>query len=152
MEIKKGDIVGRISYGKDILFYVDRIIKTKTGKDYAILRGVQFRIEADAEVEDLEKMEKEKVETSMRGIETKIKKRIEKSTKDIFVKKTRNQATNALILHLDGDKKYAQKSVKYYNKLGLNAIVKNIAENRQPQMIGNLIKRYEPDIVVITRT
>ena len=25
--IKKGDIVGRISYGKDILFVVDRIIK-----------------------------------------------------------------------------------------------------------------------------
>lgn len=26
-KIKKGDIVGRISYGKDIFFIVDRIIK-----------------------------------------------------------------------------------------------------------------------------
>lgn len=152
MEIKKGDIVGRISYGKDILFYVDRIINTKTGKKYAILRGVQFRIEADAELDDLEKMNKDEIETEKRGIETKIKKRIAKSTKEIYTKKTRNQDTNALILHLDGDKRYAQKSAKYYNQIGIKAIVKNIPENRQPQVIGNLISRYSPDIVVITRT
>ena len=28
-KIKKGDIVARKSYGKDIIFYVKRIIKTK---------------------------------------------------------------------------------------------------------------------------
>ena len=38
VEIKKGDIVGRKSYGKDIIFYVDRIIKVKNGKSYAILK------------------------------------------------------------------------------------------------------------------
>ena len=152
MEIKKGDIVGRISYGKDILFYVDRIIKAKSGKKYAILRGVQFRIEADAELEDLEKIDREEIEVEKRGIETKIKTRIAKSTKEIFSKKFRNQETNALILHLDGDKRYAAKSAKYYNSIGLNSIVKNIPENRQPQMIGNLIEKYKPDIVVITRT
>lgn len=62
MEIKKGDIVGRISYGKDILFYVTRIIKTKNGEDYAILKGVNYRIEADAPIEDLEKIDKSKIE------------------------------------------------------------------------------------------
>ncbi len=36
-KIKKGDIVGRISHGKDIYFIVERIIKTKTG-DIAILK------------------------------------------------------------------------------------------------------------------
>lgn len=41
MEFKKGDIVGRISYGKDILFYIDRIIKIKgTEKAYAILKRI----------------------------------------------------------------------------------------------------------------
>ena len=30
--IKKGDIVGRISYGKDILFTVENIINRKDGK------------------------------------------------------------------------------------------------------------------------
>lgn len=153
MEIKKGDIVGRISYGKDILFYVERIIKTKNGKAYCILRGVKYRIEADAPIEDLEKIEKNQINIEKRGIENKIKSRLESSVKDIFQRKEKNlrsQNTNALILHLDGDRRYTQKSAKYYEKLGLKAIVRNIPENRQPQVIGNLIKRYNPDIVVIT--
>ena len=37
-EIKKGAIVGRKSYGKDVLFVVKNIISTKNG-DIAILRG-----------------------------------------------------------------------------------------------------------------
>lgn len=158
MEIRKGDIVGRISYGKDILFYVDRIIKINNNKEkaYAILKGVNYRIEADAPIEDLEKIEKEQIETEKRGIESKIKKRLSMASKDIFNKK-RNinvnlKLTNALILHLDGDRKYTQKSEKYYYKLGLNAIVKNIPENRQPQVVGALVKKYNPDILVITRT
>ena len=40
--------------------------------------------------------------------------------------------------------------MKYYKSLGLNAIVKNVAENRQPQIIRMLLERYEPDILVIT--
>lgn len=43
------------------------------------------------------------------------------------------EKTNAIILHVDGDQKYTQKSRKYYSKLGLKAIVKNIPENRQPR-------------------
>ena len=138
MEIRKGDIVGRISYGKDIIFYVDRIIKVKNGKSYALLKGVHYRIEADAELDDLEKIEKIQVETEKRGLDNKIKKRIAMSTKDIFIKKNkyvRNEVSNELILHLDGDKRYTQKSERYYRKLGLKAIVKNIPENRQPQVI-----------------
>ena len=151
MEIKKGDIVGRISYNKDILFYVDRIIKGSNGNFYAILKGVKYRIEADAPLDDLVKIEKEQIETEKRGIETKIKKRVSKATKSIFSKKSRSiRITDALILHLDGDRKYTQKSLKYYNKLGLRAIVKNIPENKQPQIVGDLIRRYNPDILVIT--
>ncbi len=152
MEIRKGDIVGRISYGKDILFYVDRIIKMKkSGKAYAILKGVQYRIEADAPLEDLERIEREQIETEKRGIETKIKKRLNKG---IFIKEKNreinNKITNALILHLDGDRKYSLKSDRYYKKLGLRAVVKNIPENRQPQVIGSLVRKYNPDIIVIT--
>lgn len=156
MEIKRGDIVGRISYGKDILFRVDRIIKIKsTGRAYAILKGVQYRIEADAPIEDLEKIEREQVETEKRGIESKIKKRVSLVTKELFEKNRLaniNKMTNAVILHLDGDRKYTQKSERYYRKLGLNAIVKNIPEKRQPQVVGELVRRYNPDILVITRT
>ncbi len=152
MEIKKGDIVGRISYGKDIVFYVDRIIKVKNKKTYAILKGVNYRIEADAPIEDLEKIERERIDTEKRGIENKIRKKLNLASKGIFSRRNGNlnNKTNALILHLDGDRKYTQKSQRYYNKLGINAIVKNIPENRQPQLIGSLVRKYSPDIVVIT--
>lgn len=45
MELKKGDIVGRKSYGKDILFYVDKIIKVKKRKIicYPKRRKIQSR-------------------------------------------------------------------------------------------------------------
>lgn len=61
-KIKKGDIVGRISYGKDILFTVKNIVKRKDGKKVAILKGLILRIEADADIEDLELIEKSKYE------------------------------------------------------------------------------------------
>lgn len=139
MEIKRGDIVGRKSYGKDILFYVDRIIKAKNGNVYCILKGVQFRIEADAPLEDLEKVDKEKVSDEKRNIESKLKKRIASTKEFIYRKKnTRNQISNALILHLDGDKKYTQKSQRYYNKMGIRAIVKNVPEYKQPQVIRSI--------------
>jgi spore coat assembly protein len=54
------------------------------------------------------------------------------------------------ILHLDGDKKYSEKSYRYYHRLGVNAIVKNIPEYRQPKVVYRLLEVYNPDILVIT--
>jgi spore coat assembly protein len=54
------------------------------------------------------------------------------------------------ILHLDGDKRYAEKSARFYKSLGLNAIVKNIPESKQAELIIDLLNKYEPDILVIT--
>ena len=51
--IKKGDIVGRKSYNKDIIFTVKNIIRTKRN-DVAILKGVTKRIEVDSNIDDLE--------------------------------------------------------------------------------------------------
>jgi len=38
VKLKKGDVVARISYKKDILFVIDKIIKLKNGEVYAILK------------------------------------------------------------------------------------------------------------------
>lgn len=54
------------------------------------------------------------------------------------------------ILHLDGDKYYADKSARHYRGLGLTAIVKNIPEYKQPTIIRQLLEKYKPDILVIT--
>lgn len=160
-KIKKGDIVGRISYGKDILFIVDKIIKCSNKESFAILKGLTMRIIADSPLEDLEKIEKEKVTRNMRKLDTRLEKRLKQISYQEplkgFKKLVREKQNGfeekikmGTILHLDGDRKYTEKSYQHYKKLNLNAIVKNVAENKQPLVITGLLERYKPDILVVT--
>lgn len=50
--LKIGDIVGRKSYNSDILFKVVDI-KNELGKEVIVLRGICYRLEADAPESDL---------------------------------------------------------------------------------------------------
>lgn len=54
------------------------------------------------------------------------------------------------ILHLDGDRRYSNKSLRYYQKMRLTAIVKNIPEFKQPKLVYNLLSSYKPDILIVT--
>ena len=152
-DIKKGDIVGRKSYKKDIIFIVKNVIKTNKG-NIAILKGIIDRIEADSDVDDLEIISKKEIQERLKNIDRKFKEKIEKTynAENIDFKDKRNKEIikTGKILHLDGDKKYSEKSYYYYRKLGLNAIVKNIPEYKQPKMVYHLLQTYRPDILVIT--
>ena len=153
-KIKKGDIVGRKSYGKDILFSVKNIIDTPKGK-IVILRGIIDRIEADSYIEDLEKMDKNYVKERIEYFNKRADKKLleireYKEDKEIKDKRIIDKILTGKILHLDGDKKYSEKSFRYYKKLGLNVIVKNIPEYKQPRQVYQLLKIYKPDILVIT--
>ena len=155
--IKKGDIVGRKSYGKDIIFVVSNIIYTPKN-EIAILRGVIERIEADSEISDLTIISKQELEERLKELDSKVETRIQKKIEDkdykmgIITKDTRTteKILTGKILHLDGDKKYSEKSYRYYKKLGLRAVVKNIPEYRQPKLVYRLLEVYNPDILVIT--
>lgn len=153
-KIRKGDIVGRKSYEKDIIFVVERIIKTNSHQGIAILKGLTMRIQADSPLEDLELIEPQKVQEQVRTLEEKVEKRIQKQEKKLkqnYLFREKIIIYTGKILHLDGDKKYSEKSRRYYKKLGLNAIVRNIPERRQQLSVGALVQRYKPDILVITR-
>lgn len=139
--VKKGDIVSRDSYGNDILFKIDSFKKDKSGKTYAILKGLTIRIEADSYLEDLKKESKQEIEN--------YKKRFERIPSK-FINRDLSNIINGKILHLDGDKRYSVKSSKYYKTLGLNAIVKFIPEKNQKFYVRNLLKTYKPNILVIT--
>lgn len=149
-KIKKGDIVGRISYGKDILFVVDRIIKTNSRNEIAILKGLTIRIKADSNIEDLEVIEKRIVKEKIQLFENRIEDELKKCLKYIELDKRGKDVLAGKILHLDGDKKYSEKSLRCYRSLGLEAIVKNIKENEQVRFVKSLLERYRPDILVIT--
>ena len=146
-KVKIGDIVGRKSYNKDILFRVKNIIDTKSGQ-IAILIGIVERVEADSELSDLEKVNEDRIQADLSNIQKRIENKIKEL--EILNTSTKKQVITGKILHLDGDKKYSEKSYRYYKKLGLNAIVKNIPEYKQPKIIYKLLKIYEPDILVIT--
>lgn len=156
-EVKKGDIVGRLSYGKDIAFVVERIIKTKDNKKIAILKGLTIRVQADSDIEDLELMEPEQIEQHVRALEETVAKRIQKyantnidSKKEKYLFREKTIIYTGKILHIDGDRKYSEKSSRYYKKIGLNAVVRNIPERKQPYNIASLLQRYKPDILVVT--
>lgn len=143
MEIKKGDIVGRHSYNNDIIFYVNRIINLSRTNKVAILKGINVRIEADAPIDDLKKWDLKKAHNFIKNIESNFYKQINN-------KENRGLEHTGKILHLDGDRRYSEKTLRYYKKMGLNAVVKNIAESKQPQIIIPLLNKYRPDILIIT--
>lgn len=159
-DIKKGDIVVRKSYGKDIIFRVINILN-KPEEKIAVLNGVIERIEADSKIADLELIDKQKVKDILRKMDIKLENRIEKSKQQledrnykigVVTNQTRakEKIISGKILHLDGDRKYSEKSYRYYRKLGLNAIVKYIPEYKQPRVVYQLLELYNPDILVIT--
>ena len=144
MKIKEGDVVGRKSYNNDILFVISRIIKT-SNKSFAILKGVSIRIEADAPLEDLEIIDRKIVNENIKSINNRLSERIKN-----YHKRINSKVYTGKILHLDGDKRYSEKSARYYNKIGLNAVVRNIPESRQPNHVRMLLDKYTPDILIIT--
>lgn len=97
MKIRRGDFVARKSYGKDIIFIIDRIIKLKDGSSYAILKGVTIRVEADAPLEDIEKVEYNRVAKAEKKIEEALLVRIDNNKREY---RNYNIKTGK-ILHLD---------------------------------------------------
>ena len=156
MKIKKGDIVGRKSYGKDILFVVERIINQTNFKAIAILKGLNIRIQADSFLDDLEIIDKKTLQESQKKVEKRFIQTINKCVKgqdefkQEYLKRSNKIVYTGKILHLDGDKRYAEKSSLFYKKMGLRAVVRSGTESRQPTVVSGLIERYKPDILVIT--
>ena len=85
-KIKKGDIVARKSYGKDIIFYVKKLVKTSS-TDIAILCGLFERIEADSKLDDLELLDNKTIKNLFDNEEKRFYSRIiEKSNETVYLK------------------------------------------------------------------
>ena len=154
-KIKKGDIVARKSHNQDILFSVDDILGSSCGIQIAILKGITIRVVADAYIDDLMLLDTKQIDANLRSLDAKIEYRINnllKKEKDKNKDRERkfDNIKAGKILHLDGDKFYSEKSARYYKKVGLNAVVKNISENKQHLFVKDYINKYNPDILVLT--
>ena len=147
-----GDYVVRKSYNRDILFKIIEIETIKRGlKEKAKLKGISYRVLADAPLEDLEPTE------GMRfGLkETNTMLKIERNVKEIITQRRKEALNPSLqktvkVLHIDGDIFYLNLCMKYYEILGIDAIGEHIVEESQPQQIQQMLEKYKPSILVLT--
>lgn len=105
-KVKNGDYVARESHGKDILFNVEKIVKLSNGKENAILKGVTYRIKADAPIEDLCIINKKEALKMIEKYDLRIlemAKKIKQEETQTLNKRNQTQVRTGLILHLDGD-------------------------------------------------
>lgn len=136
MDFKIGDKVTRNSYNNDVIFVITDIID-----DTCYLKGISFRLCADSNIKDLKKYNEE-----IKDDEEYLK-RI-KPVKDL----DRNDYfyLPGKILHIDGDKEYLEKCLKFYEEANIWATGIIEEESNIKNNIIALLEEYNPNIVVIT--
>lgn len=159
MDIKVGDIVARKSYDFDILFKVHDIVLNKDGSKTICLKGLSYRLFADAPESDIVKMPMNKINEEMQLLEKRLNKlartggfRAMTMPQRIMPKREEYKRFElpGKVLHIDGDSDYLSMSMKYYKEQGISAIGKLVPESDQPKLIRALLEESKPDIVIIT--
>ena len=143
--IKKGSIVTKISDNRNVLFKVEKILKSSKNEE-ALLKGLFVRIIERIALKDLRVVDRKEVNKYIEDTNKLLEKRIYKRRN----RQDSKQIKTGSILHIDGDRRYTEKSYRYYKKLGLNSIVKFVPEEKQELYINHLLSKYKPDILVIT--
>jgi len=136
MEINIGDYVTRISHKHDMVFKVMDIIE-----DTCYLRGVNVRLCADSYIDDLVKIEYK--ESDDLDIVERMKENTNLDRDDYFY-------LPGKILHIDGDKEYLERCLRYYNNVNLMAMGICEEEVNVPYKIREYLEEYNPNILVIT--
>ncbi len=135
--IKIGDFVTRNKYNNDCLF---KVIDIKN--DIYYLTGVNIRLSATANINDLRIEEKDNRINDEEIIENLSIKPID-YREDYFY-------LPGKILHIDADKDYLNRCLKYYKKMGLTSYGILSSEEKLPESISKYINDIKPDILVIT--
>ena len=129
-----GDCVTRKSHDNDIVF---KIIDKKD--DIYYLKGLTVRLYADSPGEDLVLCNEVDNDKFLPVI-------------DEYRNLNRNEYfyLPGKILHLDGDKDYLEKCLNFYNRNKIKAYGLYLNEDDMPKEVPNLLKKYNPDILVLT--
>ncbi|MEW9702445.1 sporulation peptidase YabG [Paenibacillus sp. SI8] len=158
--MRQGDFVTRKSYDDDVIFKIERIDQLK-----AVLRGVDYRLLADAPLTDLTAASgsDEPLDHSRSGAS-----QFREILRRLALSQAHMQEKNELslthkqkagpsyfevpgkVLHLDGDPAYLRKSMQLYGELRVPAEGYYILESQMPDALYRLLPQVKPDIVVIT--
>lgn len=149
--LKVGDVVARKSYGGDIYFRIDDISVGRDGKNAYSLRGIIYRIFADAREEDLVLRDSRQVQQHMRtAIPEDDMQRLSRGRlwHHVYVQRSRGKPGN--ILHIDSSQEYLNMCVKYYKDAGIRVYGHVIPESEQPQRVRSLLSGTGADILIVT--
>jgi len=145
-----GNIVARRSYNED-LFLKILGITIERGERKALLRGINYRLLADANLDDLVLKEDREIVYYQLADSQEIYKKFHKVVHQRKFKVEEEYfEVPGRILHLDGDKEYLEQCLKTYKQLGLKAKGICKSESEQPEVIGNILKDNPADILVLT--
>ncbi|MYL51599.1 sporulation peptidase YabG [Halobacillus litoralis] len=161
MMISSGDLVTRKSYQHDIIFRV----KSEKGPLLKLM-GEHVRLEADAPLDDLEKVTGAEYHRRKSEVDEKEAYSYRLFRQDYRLLKEKREAeagsgyadkkeTNYFqipprILHIDGDPLFLKKCIALYEQLGLQVHGQYLHEKEMPNQVLSLIEKVHPEIVVLT--
>ncbi|CAG7652036.1 Sporulation-specific protease YabG [Paenibacillus solanacearum] len=159
--MKQGDLVTRRSYGGDIVFKIQEI-----RQQYAVLRGVELRLLADAPLLDLNALPQLDPFPYMAAASPQWLDSLKRSTAvspmPAAPVKPQPEMGEKIklspvyfdmpgkVLHLDGDPFYLRKCMNLYNELRVPAEGYYVSESNMADALYRLLPQTRPDIVVIT--
>ena len=135
--IEIGDIVSRNKYNNDTLFKVEKI---ENGIYY--LCGIEIRLCADSEISDLKKEN-----VVLNNDEDRRLLELLNDKDDI---KNDYFYIPGRILHIDGDKEYLNRCLKFYKSANLNAFGLYEKEENLYKNMPKYLDDIKPDILIIT--
>ncbi|WP_240421498.1 sporulation peptidase YabG [Paenibacillus periandrae] len=159
--MKQGDLVTRRSYDNDIVFKIQDVIQRQ-----ALLRGVDYRLLADAPLNDLLSAPQLESYPSTSRVHppwmdmirsNEAQPMLLPSIDSHGVKATPNESIAmryfeipGKVLHLDGDPAYLRKCMNLYGELRVPAEGFYVSEIKMAEALYRLLPQTKPDILVIT--
>jgi spore coat assembly protein len=149
---REGDLVTRKSYGEDVLFRIEAL-----ERHLALLKGVEFRLLADAAYSDLVRV----AEPAQHRPTENVRLKAAEFARTIELSRERDRTVAApdrppffelpgKVLHLDGDANYLNKCLQVYRNLGIPAVGHHVHESMMAEAVYRLLPEVKPDILVIT--
>ncbi len=133
-----GDLVTRNSYDNDLIF---RIIDIEG--DVYYLKGINVRLYADSLLDDLVSYDGELDIEEENDFQERIKDRIDIERDEYFY-------LPGKVLHIDGDKEYLNRCLKFYEDMNIASLGVVEKEELVSSKIYELLETYNPNILVIT--
>lgn len=147
-----GDIVARRSYKQDIYFRIVKIT-ARNGEQFALLKGLNLRLLADAPFQDLVGKNPLEITHYERQDSQLLYKKLHLVLDD---RKNTQEARDDFfeipgrVVHLDGDQEYLDQCIKTYKQLGLEAKGICKSEIEQPRAVYQVLTENPTDILVLT--